>query len=257
MSYQVYAPCPMLTPYVKHIAVSYSASVQNYRVLPDSALVIGFQFSGKLSFLDDEHEQQLAAYGVTGLLDGYRIFQNSADTGSVLVVFTETGAAQFIKTPLHELFGQSISLEQFFSRQEISLTREKLLAEQTDTGRIAVIEDFLLGQLTGRPKDILVEQALKLIHASGGTIRISKLAEELNTSQSPLEKRFRAVVGASPKKFAGIIRARRTLNALERNEQQWAELLLSYYDQAHFIKDFKKFSSLTPEQYMKTIRQKF
>ncbi|WP_369803585.1 helix-turn-helix domain-containing protein [Mucilaginibacter sp. MD40] len=78
----------------------------------------------------------------------------------------------------------------------------------------------------------------------------------LNISQSPLEKRFRALVGASSKKFAGIVRARHVLNALNKNDQDTADYLSAFYDQAHFIKDFKKFSSMTPEHYLKMLRQR-
>ncbi|WP_259014147.1 helix-turn-helix domain-containing protein [Emticicia fluvialis] len=70
------------------------------------------------------------------------------------------------------------------------------------------------------------------------------------TSKSPLEKRFRKTVGASPKKFAGIVR----FNALLKNhtdQKTLTELGLEagYFDQAHFIHDFKAFKGETPEAY--------
>jgi methylphosphotriester-DNA--protein-cysteine methyltransferase len=109
--------------------------------------------------------------------------------------------------------------------------------------------------LKERKADQMVAGALHYIHQSKGTIRITKLAELLNTSQSPLEKRFRAVVGATPKKFAGIVRARHVLDSLNNDDQDTAEYLSAFYDQAHFIKDFKKFSSMTPEHYLSMLRQ--
>jgi AraC-like DNA-binding protein len=112
----------------------------------------------------------------------------------------------------------------------------------------------LLRHIKERKADQLVAGALHHIYQSKGTIRIGALSELLHTSQSPLEKRFRAIVGASPKKFAGIVHARYMLGALNNDDQDAAEHLSAYYDQAHFIKDFKKFSSLTPEQYLRAIR---
>jgi methylphosphotriester-DNA--protein-cysteine methyltransferase len=254
MSYEIRQPLPALRPYIRHLAISRSEVERIYPVLPDTGLVIGFQFDGRLSHLDGQNEKPLETSGVTGLLDQYRIFKNTANTGSVLVVFTEIGAAHFLDTPLHELFGQSLSLEHFFSGVDIQEVLERLEAAASDGERVGVVERFLLNQLKQREADTLVAGALYHIHQSKGTIRIAALAGLLHTSQSPLEKRFRAIVGASPKKFAGIVRALHMLEALEKNDQRTAEHLSAYYDQAHFIKDFKKFSSMTPEQYLKLIR---
>lgn len=255
MSYQIWQPVETLRPYVRHLAISRAESPDTYIVMPDTSLVVGFQFSGRISHLAENIERSLDASGVTGLLNQYRIFKNTSGTGSVLIVFTETGAAAFLATPLHELYGQSLSLEHFFNHSDIHETREKLEAARTDKERVKIVESFLLWQLKDLKTDQMVAGALHHIYQSKGTIRISKLAEMLHTSQSPLEKRFRAIVGASPKKFAGIVRARNVLAALDKNDQGTAEYLSAFYDQAHFINDFKKFSSMTPEQYLRMLRQ--
>lgn len=254
MSFEIRQPNKLLKPYIRHLAISRAESQSAYQVLPDTALVIGFQFSGRLSQVEGNVEKALYSSGVTGLLDQYRVFKNIAQTCSVLIAFTETGAAHFLDTPIHELFGQSLSLEHFFSESDIKETQEKLEAAVNDNLRLRVVEDFLLRHIKERKADQLVAGALHHIYQSKGTIRIAALSELLHTSQSPLEKRFRAIVGASPKKFAGIVRARHMLGALNNDDQDAAEHLSAYYDQAHFIKDFKKFSSMTPEQYLRAIR---
>lgn len=255
MNYQIWQPIEILRPYVRHLAISSADVLGNYTVLPDTALVIGFQFSGRVSHITEQVEVSLDVSGVTGLLDQYRVFKNTAATASILIVFTELGAANFFTTPLHELFGQSLSLEHFFNRSDIHEAREKLEAARTDKERLKIVEAFLLGQLKELKADQMVAGALHHIYQSKGTIRITKLTELLHTSQSPLEKRFRAIVGASPKKFAGIVRARHVLDALNNNDQDTAEYLSAFYDQAHFIKDFKKFSSMTPEQYLRILQK--
>ncbi len=95
---------------------------------------------------------------------------------------------------------------------------------------------------------------MRYIYQSKGTIRISELADKLHTSQSPLEKRFRSIVGATPKKFASIVRVKNVLSAIEELSNDEIPFIAGYYDQAHFIKDFKAFTALTPEQYLKEIK---
>jgi len=254
MKFQVHLPCDQLLPYVKHLIISENEHASTYQVVPDTALVIGFQYRGKLAYLTDNQTHPLSTAGITGLMDTYRVFQNTADVGSVLVIFREIGAAKFLRHPLHELFGKSLSLEHFFDADKLVELEEKLVNAIGNHDRIILVEHFLIRHLNACPVDLLVNRALEYIHQSKGTIRISELASMLHTSASPLEKRFRQAIGASPKKFATIVRARNVLAAMEKGNQNYAEYLSSFYDQAHFIKDFKKFAAVTPEQYLKRLK---
>lgn len=254
MKFQVHLPCDQLLPYVKHLIISENKYENTYQIFPDTALVMGFQYRGKLAYLTEGQTHPLTTAGITGLTDTYRVFQNTAGIGSVLVVFRENGAARFLRHPLHELFGESLSLEHFFDRNALVELEERLVMALGDHDRIKLIEHFLIGHLNARPVDLLISRALEYIHQSKGTIRISELASLLHTSASPLEKRFRQEIGASPKKFATIVRARNVLAAMEKGAQDYAEYLSAFYDQAHFIKDFKKFAAVTPEQYLKRLK---
>ncbi len=255
MKFETYIPCAVLRPFVKRLVISETDGAGLYRVLPDTGLVMGFQYRGRLSVVEKEAVQPLAPAGITGLMDGYRIFSNEPDTATVLVVFREMGAANFIRQPLHELFGESLSLEYFFSAQAIRDIRERLGAAVDDAERIGMVEDFLIGHLNGRAADLLVSKALEYIYRSKGTIRIRDLASILYTSQSPLEKRFRAVTGASPKKLATIVRVRNMMEAVQGGDTRGMDYLEAYYDQAHFIKEFKKFTGMTPDEYTRSLRK--
>ncbi|PJJ84291.1 helix-turn-helix transcriptional regulator [Mucilaginibacter auburnensis] len=239
MRFDVFFPSPQLMPYVKHIIISENEQASQYRVLPDTALVIGFQYRGALSYTDGTLQHKLSDAGITGLRDSSRTFLNTPNIGTVLVVLRENGAARLLKQNLHELFGESVSVEHFFSNSEFNQFKEQLVDAKDDATRISLTETFLISQLSHKPADQMVNAALQHIHQTGGTIRISELAKLLNTSASPLEKRFRQEVGASPKKFATIVRARNVLTAMEHGNERYAEYLSAFYDQAHFIKAFK------------------
>lgn len=251
MKFDVHLPCERLRPYVQQIIISENNIAQTYKVLPGTSLVMGFQYSGRLAHIQGQANISLATAGITGLMDSFRMFKNTAHTGTVLVIFKETGAAHFLKVPVNELFSESISLDNFFSRDQLAATKEKLDAANGDKQRIRIIEQLLLAHLQEQPQDLLVAQAIAKIHQSNGTMRIAQLARYLNTSQSPLEKRFRKIAGASPKKFSSIVRIKHTISSLSANNYQETVFLAGYHDQAHFIKDFKTFTGSTPEQYVK------
>jgi hypothetical protein len=126
MKFDSYIPCDILKPFVKSLAIQETTEVSIYKVLPDTSLVIGFQYKGKLSRLQNEMEIPLSISGVSGLADHPKIFKNSADIGTVLVFFKEAGATQFFRQPLHELFRESVSLDNFMLRSELLCLEEQL-----------------------------------------------------------------------------------------------------------------------------------
>ncbi len=254
MRFDKFIPTPQLLPYIKYFAVSENELENEYKVLPSSGLVIGFQYKGKLALLKNEEEKKLSSAGITGMADSFRIFKNSPGTGTVLVYFTETGFTHFASNPANELFNLSISLEDVFEKDNVSEVEERLALAVTDKQRIKIVEQFLLSQLKVLQTDKLIVEAVKLIYETNGTIRIKELNEKLFISQSPFEKRFRKIVGTTPKKFASIIRFNKVLDNLD-NTKSLTEICYEngFFDQAHFIKDFKQFTGDTPENFKRLL----
>jgi AraC-like DNA-binding protein len=250
MKFDKHFPADRLKPYIKYYVVSENELENEYKVFPSSGLVIGFQYKGKLATLKDNRESKLTASGITGITDSYKIFKNSANTGTVLVYFTEIGFTHFSSNPANELFNLSLSLNDIFEKNKVSEVEEKLVLAATDKQRIKIVEQFLLSQLKDIHADKLIVEAVKLIYQSNGTIRIKELNEKLLISQSPFEKRFRKVVGTTPKKFASIIRFNTVLDNLT-NSKSLTDICYenNFFDQAHFIKDFKQFTGATPENF--------
>lgn len=250
MKFDKHFPTERLRPYIKHFVVSENETESEYKVFPSSGLVVGFQYKGQLTSLQENAISKLASAGITGMSDSYKIFKNSASIGTILVYFTETGFAHFASHPTHELFNLSLSLDTIFDKNMIREVEEKLALATSDKQRIKIIEQFFLSQLKDIQTDKLIVEAVKIIYESKGSIRIKELNEKLFISQSPFEKRFRKVVGTTPKKFASIVRFNTVLNALG-DSKSLTEICYenNFFDQAHFIKDFKQYTGDTPENF--------
>jgi AraC-like DNA-binding protein len=250
VKFDTYTPGDILKPYIRMLAISESEVANEYKVLPGTELVIGFQYKGRLSHNDGYHNVPLASSGITGIMDQYRIFSHAAGIGSVLVFFKEGAGPSFFHQPIHELFRESLSLDHFMLRSELLILEERLQASKTDAEKISIVEDFLISILRVNPPDQLVVSAISLIYQSSGNIRVNNLLSELHVSQSVLEKRFRQVVGTSPKKFASIVRFKHTLNAYN-SSKSLTDLgyEAGFYDQAHFIKEIRHFTGESPETF--------
>ncbi len=250
MKFDKHFPTEQLKPYIKHYVMAENDVASEYKVFPSSGLVIGFQYKGQLATVKDNTESKLTSAGITGISDGYKVFKNSAGIGTVLVYFTEVGFTHFASPPANELFNLSLSLDVIFDKNSVTEVEEKLSTATTDRQRIQIVEQFLLSQLKGIATDKLIVEAVQLIYHSKGTIRIKELNERLCISQSPFEKRFRKVVGTSAKKFASIVRFNAVLDDLN-GAKTLSEICYehNFFDQAHFIKDFKQFTGDTPEHF--------
>jgi AraC-like DNA-binding protein len=254
MRFDKFIPTDQLKPYIKYFVVSENELENVYKVFPSSGLVIGFQYKGQLATIKENTESRLSSAGITGITDGYKIFKNSAHVGTVLVYFTEIGFTHFVSHPANELFNLSLPLGDVFDKKSVTEVEEKLAIATTDKQRIKVVEQFLVSELKDIETDKLIVEAVKLIYQTNGTIRIKELNEKLLISQSPFEKRFRKVVGTTAKKFASIVRFNTILNSLN-NTKSLTEICYenNFFDQAHFIKDFKQFTGDTPENYKRIL----
>lgn len=254
MRFEKIIPSGKLRPYVRQIVISENAEEQTYKVFPSFGLVVGFQYKGHLSLLSGPAENRLSPSGITGLADRYKVFKTTAGTGTILVYFTEVGLAQFSSCPAQELFNQSISLDNLFDKQKVRQVEEKLAGALTDKERIRTVETFLEGQLKEKAEDILVVKAVTLIYGAKGSIKIKELLRQLHISQSAFEKRFRKLVGTSPKKFASIVRFNTVLKELGQ-EKSLTEICYdnNFFDQAHFIKDFKQYTGESPDNFKRLL----
>lgn len=250
MKTEQYFPSDKLKDYIKYYVVTENEQETEYKVFPTAALVVGFQYKGQLSSIKDGAMNKLSSAGITGLADGYKLFKSSADIGTVLVYFTETGFVHFSSKPAHELFNLSLSLGDVFEKSSVDEVEEKLAGASSNKQRIKIVEQFLWTQFKAIQADKLIVEAVKIIYQSKGTIPIKALNEKLYISQSPFEKRFRKVVGTTPKKFASIIRFNAILDDLKQSKTL-TDICYEhhFFDQAHFIKHFKQFTGDSPERF--------
>jgi AraC-like DNA-binding protein len=133
-------------------------------------------------------------------------------------------------------------------RSEGSYTRERPSLVQ----RFGLLERYLLSRAaSGRQPRAEVGYALGRVARTRGGVRMRALAAETGISQKHLIHLFREEVGMAPKRYARIVR----LNAVLRqmSSSTWADLAaeFGYYDQAHFVRDFREFSGTTPTGFLR------
>lgn len=252
MKIAAYKPGELLRPFIKAYRIIESQEERVNRVLPNTSFAVAFRFLGQISYINDTGKTALPIATFSGLRKSVRLINYASNTGALIVLFRETGVSAFFKQPLHELFEESVSLDNFFPQLEISIIEERLAEAKTSHAKIAVIEQFLYSKLSYNKPDSLVSEAIAKIYSHNGMMRISELADGLYISQDAFEKRFRKVTGTTPKQFSSIVK----MNAIIRQNptpSSFLDIALKngYYDQPHFNKDFRLFTGQTPTNFFK------
>lgn len=248
-------PTTALRPFIKHLMIIESRDGMQNTILPDTSLVIALRLSGQVSTLKPPDADNMPSMVITGLRRSARLLDYAKRTATLLVVFHEAGPTAFFDLPMHELFDRSVALDNLIARDELAQLEDQLLDTTTSATRFALVEKFFLAKLRNKNPDALVLQAIQSIKQAQGKIHIKSLASVLNISIDPFEKRFRKATGTSPKQFSSIVRLRTTISNFS-GTGSLTELAYSagYFDQAHFIKDFKAFTGQTPQAFFHSAR---
>jgi AraC-like DNA-binding protein len=178
---------------------------------------------------------------------------DTAQQDSVMGIhFKPGGAFPFFKLPADELQNQHISLEDLWGA-EAAFLRERLLEAPTPEIKFQVLEERLLAQ-TAKPMERhrAVHQALALFRNIHTAPAMADVSDQIGISSRRLIQLFSNEVGLTPKLFCRVRRFQQVLQTLRTGtEFDWAEIAADcgYYDQAHFIHDFKAFSGINPTAY--------
>jgi len=244
----VQTPCEALRPFVKRFLVVEFPTAHKDSFLPVAGMLAGFCFKGHC-ILDGKTKVPVAA--VTGLSDRPRHYEHSGNSGVVLAAFTAPGAAALLHHPADEFFNDAVAMDDILGNStELNRIHERLAEAPNHARRIQVVEDFLVARRGDAQPDTFVSAAVSKIEEVKGIVRVEELARRVGLSQSALERRFRKVTGASPKKFASIVRLRHVVGLRARGADLTSiAFAAGYCDQSHFINDFKKITGLAPKSF--------
>lgn len=203
------------------------------------------------TFVSKQHDITL-----TGLIDVPVILDVDEDvaTETIGIEFSPRGAYRFFHFALHDIQNK------IFSVSDLLGNLGKRLVEQMNNTRsveqkIVVLQRFLLKQLSRQHQDLIFEYCIDKITDSNGSITVKELEKKTGYSSRWLNMKFNEKLGVSPKNLSTIFRFKQYYQALiNGNEKSLKKDFYGlYYDQSHFIKDFKRFTGLPPTKFEKQI----
>ncbi|MDQ2842238.1 MAG: helix-turn-helix domain-containing protein [Acidobacteriota bacterium] len=235
------------------------------RVLPDGCaqLIINLH-EDRTSVYNRHHPDDRQTFNgvlIVGPQTEFCIIDPAELTCVAGVHFKPGGAFAFLELPIDELHGAHVPLDGLWGNLAGEL-RERMLEADSIEGKLLELERALLAIFSksrsfakSQPLYPAVRFALDRFTADSRARTVGNVVEETGFSQRYFIDMFRREVGLTPKLFCRVRRFQRALQriAAER-EVDWASLALEcgYFDQAHFIHDFRAFSGINPTTYLQS-----
>lgn len=227
------------------------------RLMPNGEASIIFNLrNDPMVLYDGDDLSRYSSYGVA-LISGPRtncfVIDTNQEERVFGIQFLAGGAFPFFRTPASELKNTAVTLECLWKSAAGEL-RERLLAAPTIDSMFMLAEKYLLAQLV-RELGLhpAVDFARQRFCRTPQATTVASVLEKIGLSQHRFIQLFHDQVGLSPKAFCRVRRFQHVLQTIHGSRDvDWAQVALEcgYYDQPHFIHDFREFSGLTPAQYL-------
>jgi AraC-like DNA-binding protein len=165
----------------------------------------------------------------------------------------------FVRTPVSKFTDITLSVSDVFGLDtaEIKELEEAILSAQTEDAQVELAELFLRERLPDRDENIaLINQIVEFIVTFREVTLVDAVVSNFHIGKRTLQRLFSQYVGVSPKWVIKRYRLQQAADQLAAGEVvDWPRLALDlgYFDQAHFIKDFKTIVGKTPAEYVKKL----
>lgn len=180
-------------------------------------------------------------------------------TRSVGVHVKPWGLAPFLRMPAAELCDRPVTVEQVWGRRAVAELRERMAAVEGPHEMLTLLEEELMRRLREAAGLKLVRHTSRAMATATGMVAIGDLSAAAGVSSTHMAQRFKEVIGVTPKRLARTYRFTAAVFAIDPvGPINWSALAADagYFDQAHFVHEFREFTGLTPTRYAE-VRRRF
>ena len=214
---------------------------------------------------------------IVGLHDRHQLTEAAGERQFMVASFTPIGAHRFLRLPMHRSANQALDLA-LIDPALARTVRDRVGTRKNWSDRFAAMES-LIAERVLQSEVSAVDLSWRRLVAADGRIALRQLAADADCSHRSLIAEFRKKLGLPPKTIARLLRfnrARRLLGRFTHTPQDeatgkpyivgespsrltaripWAGIAADcgYFDQAHFIKEFRQFAGYTPAAFVKLV----
>lgn len=255
---QVY-PSKELLPYIRHYLFleSGGAATKKLRLFSDGHMGIVFSFKDRLaaSIQGGRRADFLPHAFMYGQVTAFKDLYLAGETALLVVVFQPNGVNRLLGLPAKGITNTTVCITDILGKQGDALAG-RLAESQVWQEKLQLLDRFFGERMFRKTyaQRSLIPLALDFILAKQGSVTVQQLVRYTGYTERQLERVFNESVGLTPKKFGSIVQLHHFLKLLKDSVSENTLTALSYEagyaDQSHLVKTFKKFTGITPSQYL-------
>ena len=251
-----------LRKYVKSIFCyrGYSGGKKYEMIIPDCAQQLIIELDGN-SRIFNEFGLAERSFGkvrcswIYGLFSRPLTYVSEKNATTMCVQFEPHGLYMFSGIPAMEFSNKVIESELLLG-SSIQLLREQLLASTSFDQRVFLMEAYLNSFINKQNTEALPFDVF-LRYQYFGRNTLKKISEDCGWSQRHFISLFHQYIGTTPKKLQNLQKINQSLGLL--NESKSGDMtgiaaICGFFDQSHFIKNFKSVTGMTPREYRITVK---
>lgn len=258
MNYQTFQPNIDLESLIScywTLEVPAESDAQRQRIIPDGTIEMAFILGDDIKRYTsgDEFIIQPRAMVLGQTIEPFYI-EPTGYVNTFAIRFYPYGFANFVSIPIKNLANKETPIHLLFGEKTAKELEQKIIEATNSNERIEIIENFLLDKLNEKTTiDNIVKTTIDALLATNGSASISTILKEDLSKRRQLERNFKNQIGVSPKQLGKVIRLQTALKMLlNKKTENLTDIAYKseYFDQAHFIKDFKEFTGINPKEFL-------
>lgn len=252
MRYENFEPSNALKSLVKEYWVfeNDDPTAEQQKIIPDgySEIIIHYGDPYRINLSGQWETQSQMLF--SSQISKFFYLENSGRSGMIGIKLYPTAFNELFQmdvsdltdrvVPLNEIVPERIEGLKSLQEQNIAMEQRRQLAER-----------WLLDQLSEVSYQEKIRKCMEMIFETHGMIDIDQMASTIELSTRQLERLFKKVIGLTPKFYCRIIRFNYIFEVIKEQKDSWIRTALQsgFFDQSHFIKNFKEFTGEEPSNY--------
>jgi AraC-like DNA-binding protein len=252
LNFRSYKPQQRIEKFVKEIWLieNPDTRIKQEKIIPDGYCEIIIHYGDPYRINISGNWELQTKFLFAGQIRSYFFLENTGKSGMIGIKLYPEVFARMFQVNMSLYFDRVIDLQTIGD----SVEELKLINEQTeDKKKIEIIENWLLSQINENKTKInsKISMLIREMINDNGMLELDKYTKEFEISKRELERQFKKLVGLAPKFFLRILRLSYIFKQVQKKDFSWTELAYKngFYDQSHFIKNFKEFTGESPKKY--------
>lgn len=256
MEYKEYKPHSLLSGYIECYWSAYADKPpfrEQESLIPDGTIELMFNFGDDYAQVVNEQKIKVKGSHIIGIRKHSLQISQTNKQHFFSVRFKPGGSYPFFNVPAHLFCNAFYTLDELLGK-DFKTLEEHLQEASINEERVLLANRFFLKRLYTIPETYQFVATCSRLLLQDPSLSINDLSRQVNTNYKTLERRFNAVTGLTPSELLKIKRFNNAVLSMYSCRHTSLTAIAyecGYYDQSHFIREFKQLTHYTPRDFLK------